>query len=595
VSARGPRPGPRSIGVLFGAVLSLVAAVVLAGCGAGPAAGSTTAGTSTAGTTTTLVPRAGGSVIVGTDQEIQGCNPHLDVAGASAIASALAPVLPSAFVAEPGGGLVLDQAVVLQAEPVNLHPETIVYTLNPRATWSDGVPITAADFIYAWKMQRGSGEAPGAATGIAPDVSTLGYRDIRSITGSHGGRTVTVVFKSLFSDWQMLFGELLPAHVLEKVGYDVHCDALDPAVDLSGGPFRVISATPTHVVYGRNLRWWGRAPALNGLAIRVGTNSTQLAAWLAAGQIQVAQPTTFDAGFLQTVTGTANLRSDLEVGDTFLSLQFDTTASELSSTDVRLALAHAVDRQSLADAVVGFATFPATPATSHLYAQAQSQYPAVPVGGQPPFPDAADVSEATTLLNEAGMVQNGVGQWILPSGRPFTLRLGVDAADGWALRTAHLIAVQLDRFGVPVTVVTEPSTTAAGAALAAGSVTMAVLAMHASPFPTQALAWYTQSLGPAGQNGSEDWSGFNNPTVTSLLTQAAANLNPSSAAPVYSHVDQLLWQAMPTLPLFTLPAVLAQRDTVGGVSLNPDGSTMYYTQSWSLLVPSTSSSGASGS
>lgn len=529
---------------------------------------------------------------VGTDQEIPGCNPHLEEAGSSAVSSALAPVLPSAFVAEPGGSLVLDQAVVLQAEPINLNPETIVYTLNPRATWSDGVPITAADFVYAWKSQRDGGSALSEAAGTQGTESELGYRDIRSVTGSHGGHTVTVVFKSLFSDWQMLFNELLPAHVMERVGATVHCDALDPTVDLSGGPFRVVSATPTRVVLDRNPKWWGRPASLQGLSIRVGSSSAQLAAWLQEGRIQVAQPTTFDQAFLQAVTGSVDLRSDLQVGSTFLSLQFDTTAPALSGAGVRLALAHALDRQSLADAVIGFATYPTVPATSHLYAQSQPNYPVVAPGSQPPFPESADDTQAATLLDQAGMGQGASGQWLLPSGHPFTLRLGVGTDNGWALRTAHLIAVQLDRFGVHVTVVPEPSSVAAGGALATGSVDMAVVAMDASPFPTQALAWYTPTLGPAGQNGSEDWSNFDNATVTSLLTHAAQNLNPSTAAPVYSHVDQLLWQTMPALPLFTLPAVLAQRDTVGGVTLNPSGSTMYYTQSWTLLVPSASSSGA---
>ena len=70
-------------------------------------------------------------------------------------------------------------------------PETIVYTLNPRAVWSDGVPITAADFKYAWLEQR-------AVPSNAPDsvASVEGYRDIASVTGTNKGRTVTVKFRS---------------------------------------------------------------------------------------------------------------------------------------------------------------------------------------------------------------------------------------------------------------------------------------------------------------------------------------------------------------------------------------------------------------
>ncbi len=58
--------------------------------------------------------------------------------------------------------------LIISSEPVSLTPETIVYTLNPKAVWSDGVPITAADFEYAWELQRGE---PVVSS---PDVTSIG-------------------------------------------------------------------------------------------------------------------------------------------------------------------------------------------------------------------------------------------------------------------------------------------------------------------------------------------------------------------------------------------------------------------------------------
>ena len=122
--------------------------------------------------------------------------------------------------------------LIESAELVDINPQTIVYTLNPKAVWSDGVPITAADFKYAWEQQRGDPDDLAR-----PDVASIaGYRDIASVTGSNGGHTVTVKFKTTFADWQMLFANLLPAHVMEKVGWNPACTTVDPAIDLSGGP-----------------------------------------------------------------------------------------------------------------------------------------------------------------------------------------------------------------------------------------------------------------------------------------------------------------------------------------------------------------------
>ena len=93
----------------------------------------------------------------------------------------------------------------------------------------------------------------------SPDVSSIaGYRDIASVTGSNGGHTVTVKFKTTFADWQMLFDNLVPAHVMEKVGWNPTCATVNPAIDLSGGPFKIACCL------GRRPYSWCRIPEVVG-------------------------------------------------------------------------------------------------------------------------------------------------------------------------------------------------------------------------------------------------------------------------------------------------------------------------------------------
>ena len=89
------------------------------------------------------------------------------------------------FQVGPGLTPELDTNVVQSAEVVSLNPQTVVYQIAPRAVWSDGVPITAADFQYAWQSQRGGAiDVDGTPDSVA---STLGYRDIVSVVGSSNG------------------------------------------------------------------------------------------------------------------------------------------------------------------------------------------------------------------------------------------------------------------------------------------------------------------------------------------------------------------------------------------------------------------------
>ena len=434
--------------------------------------------------------------------------------------------------------------------------------------------------------------------------------------GSDHGRTVTVVFKTPYADWQSLFDDLLPAHVLAKVGWDPKCTTLDPAIDLSGGPFEIARVVPgRQVVLVRNPRWWGQAVDLSRLVVDIASGPAQLARWLATGKVDVALPQGFDQRYLERVTAQPSVLSQAQISPTFLQLELSTTSAVTAATDVRLAIAHAIDRLSLVDAVVGWADSAIVPAASHLYSQSQDGYPAhkpppPQVSGQPgyvapalpktsptatPFPPTADLAETARLLTAAGYVRAVGGAWESLVGTPLSLRMAVDDGDPWAAQTASLVTQQLTAAGFAVTVVRAGTAQSAGLDLATGAADLALLPMHSSPYPSQAIGWYTQLLGPPGVNGSQDWSNFDDPAFDSLLEHASHQLNPVDATPLYAKADTILWQDMVALPLFAEPSVLAWSGFTDGVSPGPDGpSLLWAPESWAMRVPPTSPDTASG-
>src|SRR5664280_930961 len=66
--------------------------------------------------------------------------------------------------------------------------------------------------------------------GAVEVASTLGYRDVASVTGSNGRKTVTVVFSTPFTDWRVMFDHMVPAHIAMRVGWNSGFDLFDPAV-----------------------------------------------------------------------------------------------------------------------------------------------------------------------------------------------------------------------------------------------------------------------------------------------------------------------------------------------------------------------------
>ncbi|MGH9109080.1 MAG: ABC transporter family substrate-binding protein [Acidimicrobiales bacterium] len=644
--ARRPGLGRRAAwtGLLALALLAAACGDASApGTAAGGAAGGAGGGADATSTTIPWVVGTGGTLTVGIDRAPTGCNPGTAAGDTWADRLVLAPVLPGAFTVNGKDQPVYDSAVINQAELQSTNPQTVVYTLNPKAVWSDGRPITAADFVYTWQRQRGVQGPLGAATtgGGAPGTpgaavsagllgpagtdsavpttlpgatgttgTLMGYRQIKSVKPSGHGRTVTVVFTTPYADWQSLFDDLLPAHVMEKVGWDPACTTVDPTVDLSGGPYMISRVVPGHeVVLSKNPRWWEQPPNLDRIVIKTASGPAQLAGWLANGTVQVALPSGFDQQFLERVTGSPSIESQGSPSTTLLQLELSTTSPITSTLAVRQAVAHAVNRQQMVDQVAGWADTSIVPAASHLYSQGQDGYPSprqlpLQIAGQvgsttttlpttptpsQPFPVGADLATTDRLLAQAGDLRGIDGTWQLPGGEPFVLRVAVDAGDPWAAEAATILVHQLADAGIGATVTDTPTATAAGAALTSGTADAALLPLHATPYTTTAIAWYTELLGMPGQGGSQDWTGFDGPTLDHLLVKASQQLNPVIAGPLYTQADMLLWEQMVALPLFTEPTVVAWSSAVGGVDPGADGPNLLTTvATWGFRVPPTS-------
>ena len=429
-------------------VCSVALGVLVAGCGVAGASSTTTP-------TVTYVGVAGGSISFGMTQSPTGCNPHTTAGDTPGTQLVLNAVLPSPFVVSAAGMVESNANLIEQAEVVSTKPETIVYTLNPKAVWSDGVPITAKDFIYAWTQQRS--DPTSDPTTVA---STAGYRDIKSVKGSDKGRTVTVVFKTPFADWRMLFANLLPAHIMEKAGWNPSCTTVSPAIDLSGGPFRIAKVSSQSIVLSSNPKWWGTAPNSRRITVDIAPNSTQLAQWVRTNQVQVALPSELTPAFLDQMTSLPGVESQIALSGTILQMEMASGPDSRLSPDMRFAIALSVDREAVTTRQADWALASVQVATSHIYAQGQSGYHTTPSttptttssgapttstststtvigqGGSVNFPATPSPTQASALMVASGYSRAGTGSWHTDFSVPQTLNLAVDESDPWAASAA---------------------------------------------------------------------------------------------------------------------------------------------------------------
>ncbi len=556
----------------------LVLGVLLAGCSGAATPTSATAPHRQTDAGAPLVAVKGGTVTIAVDDVPTTLNDHTvqgDTPDTEAVCSL---IWPQVFQVAPGQSPQLDTDVVDDAEVVSVNPQTVVYQIDPRAEWSDGTPVNAQDFVYAWLSQSGTGQdVDGSPDSVA---SSAGYSDISSVVGSNGGKTVTVTFTTPYADWESLFDDLLPAHIAENIGWNSGFNSFDPSALVSGGPWMVSAWTPGQsMVLVHNPHWWGKSPGVNELVLRTEPGAPSLAQSLADGQVQVAAPSAFGPSFEAAVSSAADLESSVSLGTTILQLVFDTKHAPLDDADVRQGIAHALDRADMVTTLLQ----PMSPLlwedNDHLFANTESWYTDDAAGYEQPDPVAA-----TRALEAGGLVADPHGTWTW-HGSPLQLTLAWATDDPWSALVGPTIAAQLVAAGFDV--VTEPTTSAEllGSVLPSGNFDLALAPLPTGAFPSQLASAFGDTPGEQSPLLS-DWSGFDDPRIDSLFSQASQQLAAAQDRQLYQQIDNALWSAMPTLPLFAEPDIMVWSASLSGVKADAGGlGPLWSASDWSELAP----------
>lgn len=127
-----------------------------------------------------------------------------------------------------------------------------VFTLRDGLTWSDGTPLTAADFVYAWNRASTLGDA--AAPYLFACIDGYGTGRL-NVTASVDGRTLTVVLTEAMPTFLQLCAQ--PAYVPVPSGAaDATSWTADSAPFVTSGPYTVAEWTAEGLTYTKNPAYW---------------------------------------------------------------------------------------------------------------------------------------------------------------------------------------------------------------------------------------------------------------------------------------------------------------------------------------------------
>ena len=515
-------------------------AMIAAACGSG---------SSPTNTQTTSSIKNGGAVTFAIDETIPGFNINTSADSEFVLQEVMNWIWPQTFIITPSLKPVLNTQFVTSAVVTSTSPETIVYKINPKAVWSDGVPITAADFIYNWQAQSGNPQYTDVGGKAYDDASTTGYQDISSVTGSNGGHTVTVVFKTQFGDWQSLFGNIVPAHIAKVVGWNT--GFTDYTKVISGGPYMITNYVKDQTItLAENPRWWGTKPHLNTIVVRILSADSAGAPALQNNEVQIFQPSSPDINEVDQTKAIPAVTSKLLGGLEFEHFDFNQANFYLAQLPVRQAIAYGTNRQQIIQKTVGEFDPAIKPLGSRLYVPGQPQY--VDNGTQYA---TVNVAKAKSLLEGAGM-KMGTDGYYQPTTGPLAgkdLSFTISSTSGQLLRadTEQIFQANMQAIGIKINIQNYPAAQFFGTNLPGGNFDIAEFAWVATPFASSNQPLYC-SYTSATLCG-ENWNHFANAQVDSLLNQAIASVSTTDAAKLYNQVDTILWQQMVTLPLYQKP------------------------------------------
>ncbi|MFE3257804.1 ABC transporter family substrate-binding protein [Nocardia sp. NPDC059091] len=534
----------RSIGIKL-AVPLVAVSIMATGCGGGN--DNSNAVASDLGATSDINPhdvadlRDGGNLRLAVSSFPSNWN-TLEVDGNDAeVMGVERPTMPRAFKSDAAGNLSVDTDYFTDVQLTNTNPETVVYTINPKAVWSDGSPITWEDI--ASQANALSGRNKDFLIG-----NTQGWDRVEKVERGVDDRQAIVTFNKHFGEWKGQFAGnsfLYPKSVTATP--DAFNKGFVNAMGVSAGPFIVqsVDRAQGRITLGRNPKWWGATPKLDTITFSI-LDAAAMVPALQNNEIDAVGLSSRDE--LKSAQGTAGIAIRRANSSQWSHLTFNgAPGSILADPALRVAIGKAIDRQGIATAMENGLVIDPKALNNHVYLANQKGYQDNSLGFDP---DAA-----AKELDALGWKVPPGGGTREKDGRKLEIRDVMYNQDYW-VQLAQIIQQNLDRIGVKLTIDTKPGQDFFPKYIKTGDFDVAQFVWVGDLFPLGSLdqiwGYHPDDVqGNYGRIGSDD--------LNNLIEQTVSELDPQKAIGMANQVDKKVFGEGHSLPLIQSPANIGVR------------------------------------
>lgn len=442
--------------------------------------------------------------------------------------------LPSMFTVDATGALVVDKNYATNVKLTNKKPQTVTYSLNPRAKWSNGKAVGLADFVGMWKANNGSNTAFEV-------VSTTGYEDIASVKKGTAANDVVVTFKKVYADWQGLFGGLLPASLTASP--TVFNTSWKNGPNLTAGPFKYSSTDTTAqtVTVVPNTKWWGPKPVLDKIVYRAIPPATQLDA-LANGEVDYIDIGPSAPNF-KRAGGMTGVTVHVSAAPNYRHMTFGSKTSISQDVSVRQAIMMGIDRSTLTRALIGPIDPKATSLDNHVFVKGLSCY--VDNSG---IYGKQNLQKADALLDAAGWKGNPRKN---AAGTPLKISITIPSGVPVSASEAQLMQAMLAPLGVPLEIKVVPIGDFFSKYILPGDFEMTVFSWLGTVFPISG------ATGIMTTDGEQNFGKIGSAAIDALFKKANEELDPVKRCALANKADKLVWAIGHSMITYQRPNVTA--------------------------------------
>lgn len=405
----------------------------------------------------------------------------------------------------------------------------ITIKLDPRATWSDGSPLTADDVVFtldevkqhnvpaSWKFDYKT------ATAADPHTVVITFAK-PSYTALTNIGNVTVVPKKI---WQ----------------------GKNPTTwtnpnPVGSGPYTLADFTPQQLTLSARTDYWKQPVPVKTLNMPVTAGGTSGEARLLAGQIEWSGGTVLNVNKVYVAKDPQHNHAWYPTYGALL-LAFNVNKAPFNNVHVRKGISLALNRQQLSQVANPGLFYPMNP--TGLDDKTQGKWIAPQYRGKTQA--NADPSAALAELAKAGYKKQG-SKIIGPDGKQLSFDIKEESDFADSIERDKVLAQELRDFGIAVNVVPEPSDQFNSDnqkgnfdAVVRGAV------YYATPY-----GFYNDTLNSANAGAWANWSGWKSKQTDQMLTRLAGANGDAQVLRLSTPLEKLMVDQVPEIPLISIGA-----------------------------------------